>query len=326
MAGMNGDLAVRSALADLTDGQPPMPPGRFQAVRRRVARRRRQQLAAAVVCAVAVTGVVVGLVRLPAVVRAQPQARHVPGWALRWPDHRNGSVPQSVLNGAVLAWRHEAPAVTSPAQIARHRQRYQVIWYVGQTIDHGRIVVVMFEVNGPAGRQLVAGFAPASQVMRDQPGWCRGLSPWVLLVADAGQLMSDVLLTGMSASDGHIRLPNIPLGVPGARPGVPPVDQPPAPIPPTSFNFITQFGLQGQGGFADGALPAGVKRYVLLGRCNGPQSLRIRANGHGIGSIGCDGGQHELTVPTRDVHGHKIFIGVNTSELTAWYIDLGSSR
>jgi hypothetical protein len=123
-----------------------------------------------------------------------PQARRVPRWALDWPDHRNGSVPQQVLDRAVIAALYEGPGLqlpdggrgTVPAADASARsvslqaREYPVIWYVGQTIDHGQDVAVMFEINGPNGRQLVVGQATASQVLQDQPAWSNASSPWAL--------------------------------------------------------------------------------------------------------------------------------------------------
>jgi hypothetical protein len=193
MTPVDDDLVIRAALSDLTGGQPPPPDDRLRAVKRRAIRRRRQHLAGAVMAAVAAAGLVVGLPRLH-LPQPQPQAtRVVPDWALAWPDHRNGSVPQSVLDRAVLAWQYMAPnsppdggngtvpATGTPAgQVARQAGRYPVVWYVGQTIDHGHQVVVMFEVAGPTGRELVVGQATASQVMQNQSAWSDAVSPWVL--------------------------------------------------------------------------------------------------------------------------------------------------
>ena len=185
MTPMTDDRAIRAAFADLTEGQPPMPPGRFGAVRRRVIRRRRRQASAVVVSAVALAAVIVGLVRLPGVLQAQPQTR--PSWALPWHDYRNGSVPQSVLDGAVLAWHdqvtsaQDSGAEPSPAQLARLVASYDVSWYVGQTVAHGHAVAVIFEASSPAtGHVLVTGWASASEVMRGQPAWSAGSSPWEL--------------------------------------------------------------------------------------------------------------------------------------------------
>lgn len=198
MTPADDDLAIRAALSDLTGGQPPPPHDRFQAVKRRAIRYRWRQLAGTAATAVAASGLVAGLLRLP-VLEGQPQAtRVVPGWALAWPDHRNGSVPQSVLDRAVLAWQYmdpnaapdggtgTVPAPGTPArQVARQAGRYPVVWYVGQTIDDGSRVVVMFEVAGPAGHELVVGQATASQVMQDQPAWSDAVSPWVLATVPA---------------------------------------------------------------------------------------------------------------------------------------------
>ncbi|HSR83513.1 MAG TPA: hypothetical protein VLM11_04960 [Streptosporangiaceae bacterium] len=193
MIPVDDDLAIRAALADLTDEQPPPPHDRFKAVRRRAIRHRRRQAAGAAVIAVGAAALVVGLVRMPALQPNPPTTRTVPGWALTWPDHRNRSVPQSVLDRAVLAWQYTDPnnsgppasgtipaPATSARQVAREAARYPVVWYVGQTIDHGHQVVVMFEVAGPAGHELVVGQATASEVMQNQPAWSDAASPWVL--------------------------------------------------------------------------------------------------------------------------------------------------
>lgn len=124
----------------------------------------------------------------------RPHVRNVPRWALGWPDHRNGSVPQQVLDRAVIAALYEGPGLqlpdggrgTVPAarasarSVSRQAQEYPVMWYVGQTIDHGQDVVVMFEIDGPNGRQLVVGQATTSQVLQDQPAWSNASSPWAL--------------------------------------------------------------------------------------------------------------------------------------------------
>jgi hypothetical protein len=198
MAPVNDDLDIRAALADLTEDQPPFPPGRLSAVRRR-ARQHRRRVAATTVAAVAAVAVAVSLATLPRA--AGPQqltARHVPGWALPWPDHRNGSVPQSVLDRAVLAWLYQGPMGmpdaghgnfpgrgASARRVAQLANTYPVVWYVGQTIDHGAEVVVTFEADGPSGPQLVVGYAQASQVMSDQPAWSGASSPWALTATAA---------------------------------------------------------------------------------------------------------------------------------------------
>ncbi|MBO0823948.1 MAG: hypothetical protein J2P27_08825 [Actinobacteria bacterium] len=187
------DLAIRTALSDLTAEQPPAPHDRFQAVKQRAIRHRRRQLAGAVVTVVAALGLVAGLVQLPKL-RLGPQARALPSWALPWPDHRDGSVPQSVLDRAVLAWQYLYPPNTPPdggsgtvpapgtseRQVTKQASRYPVVWYVGQTIDNDHQVVVMFEAAGPAGHELVVGQANASEVMHNQPAWSDSVSPWVL--------------------------------------------------------------------------------------------------------------------------------------------------
>jgi hypothetical protein len=184
------DVAVRAALGDLTAQQPPFPVGRFAAVTHRAVMRRRRQLAGSAVAIAVAVGLAVSLTQL-AGTHQTPPARSVPRWALDWPDHRNGSVPQQVLDRAVIAARYGSallgpdggrgtvPAVgASASSVSRQANAYPVIWYVGQTIDHGRIVEVIFETDGPSGPRLVVGQATASEVMQDQPAWSDAQSPW----------------------------------------------------------------------------------------------------------------------------------------------------
>jgi hypothetical protein len=143
------DQAIREALADLTDEQPPIPPDRFAAVQQRAIRHRRRQLTVVIASALAVTGLVAGLVRLPAIVNTGPLAR--PSWALQWPDLRNGGVPQSVLDDAVAGWvfstgyENGSPYNWSAAAVTHLVKLFQPVWYVGQTIDHGQEIAVIFE-------------------------------------------------------------------------------------------------------------------------------------------------------------------------------------
>ncbi len=184
------DLALRAALADLTAGQPPFPAGRLAAVKHRAVMHRRRQLAGGALAVAVAVVLAVSLTQLPGT-HQTPQSRSVPRWALDWPDHRNGSVPQQVLDRAVIAalygsalqppdgGRGTVPAVgASASSVSRQANVYPVIWYVGQTVDDGHVVEVMFETDGPNGRQLVVGQATASEVMRDQPAWSDASSPW----------------------------------------------------------------------------------------------------------------------------------------------------
>src|SRR5215475_5554762 len=175
MTPVEDDVAIRTALAELTEGQPPAPLSRFEAVRQRAVRHRRRQLAVAALSVVVVAGVALGMVGLPGLREHPPTTRHVPTWALDWPDHRNGSVPKSVLDRAVAAYLYGGPLQLpdggngtvlgpgAPIQEAAHvAGLYPLVWYVGQTIDHGKVVVVMFEMATPAGRTLVVGQADSS--------------------------------------------------------------------------------------------------------------------------------------------------------------------
>ena len=171
------EAAVRQLFDDLTVGQPDAPPDRFGRIRRRVRRHRLTQAAGtlAVVAVAAVVAVSLGT----SAGGAGPSTgqRSVPAWALPWPDHRNGSAPQGVLDSAVIAWRHFAALDGTPLSAT---PKASVIWYVGQTTANGQVVVVVFEEASSTGRRLVAGWATASEVMHGQPGWSQGSSPWVL--------------------------------------------------------------------------------------------------------------------------------------------------
>jgi hypothetical protein len=415
MTPVTDEQMLRSALAHLTDDQPPMPPARFQSVRRRAIRHRKRQLASAAVSALAVVGLAVGLTRLPGVLHPQPQARHVPGWALPWPDYRNGSVPQSVLNNAVLAWGDPAKYVqgsaapSSPREIARLLASYHVVWYVGQTVARGHDVVVIFEANSPGalasdgtaatGPQLVVGTASASEVMHGQPAWKGDTSPWALTatpaparpsafgpdisayvpeqsasgtgtdnwivvlpapgsplttwgarttasgaditgvdspgvyVAKAGQITADVLL-GFGARRGQWA----PVGIGGAA--ATPSLAPPALTPPASFGEMSGVGGQGSSPslYDESFATRSGGRYAVLASCyNAPSGqawwahpapgghgpLHILINRHSIGTIACDGQQHELAVPRSLLRRHGVFIGASSSKLTSWQLAFG---
>ena len=168
------EVAVRQLIDELTVGQPDAPRDRHGRIRRRVRRYRLTQAAGTFAVAAAVAAVAVGIGTTAGRVPPIPAHRPVPGWALPWPDHRNGSVPQRVLDGAVTAWRHQSGAPAGRTTPSR------VIWYVGQKVAHGQAVAVIFEVDSGVGTRLVAGWATASHVMNGQPAWTRGSSPWLL--------------------------------------------------------------------------------------------------------------------------------------------------
>ena len=178
MAVVPDEIAVRRLLDELTAGQPDAPPDRHGLIRRRVRRHRLAQAAGTLAVVAAATVVAVGIGTSARSAAPVTGPRILPAWALPWPDHRNGSVPQRVLDRAVQAWRHQAaPDDGAPLGATA---RVTPIWYVGQTVDKGEVVAVVFEVNNGADRRLVAGWATASEVMHGQSGWSRGSSPWVL--------------------------------------------------------------------------------------------------------------------------------------------------
>jgi hypothetical protein len=171
------EVAVRELFDELTAGQPGAPANRFDRIGRRVRRHRIVQAAATLAAVAVATVVAAGIGTSVTSVAPDISRRAVPAWALSWPDHRNGSVPQSVLDGAVGAWRHFAALKGTGPTATSNRK---VIWYVGQKVAHGEVVAVVFEVQSKAGPRLVAGWATASEVMGGQPGWKPGSSPWVL--------------------------------------------------------------------------------------------------------------------------------------------------
>lgn len=186
------EARLRQLLDDVTSGQPEAPPGRYLAVRRRVTRRRWAQAASSLVLvtAVAASAIGIGIGWSAGSTQAASGSRQVPSWALPWPDHRNGSVPQRVLDQAVIAWSHSTSAGSSS-----ETPTSSVIWYVGQTVAHGQVVAVIFEVDSPAGPQLVAGWAIASEVMNGRSG----SGPWVIYSVPAPPPNQRALAIGLNA-------------------------------------------------------------------------------------------------------------------------------
>ncbi len=170
------EVAVRQMFDDLTAGQPDPPLDRNSRIRRRVRRHRLAQVAGTMAVIAAVAAVAIGVGTSAGGVA--PVTSDRPAWALPWPDHRNGSVPRQVLDGAVSAWRHFSAQTSGTSQGAASKTR--VIWYVGQTVASSQVVVVMFEAHSNAGTRLVAGWATASEVMHGQRAWTQESSPWVL--------------------------------------------------------------------------------------------------------------------------------------------------
>jgi len=168
------EVAVRQLFDQLTAGQPDAPPDRHGRIKRRVRRHRLAQVAGTLAVMAAAIALAVGVGTNVGTVPPVTGHRAVPAWALPWPDHRDGSVPRRVLNGAVTAWRQEAALKGFPLGAT---SKAEAIWYVGQKVANGEAVVVVFET---AVGRLVAGWATASEVMHGQSAWSRGTSPWVL--------------------------------------------------------------------------------------------------------------------------------------------------
>lgn len=199
---------IRSALADLTSDEPPVPAGWHAAIRRRAADRLRRRLVTAAAAVVLMAGVAVGVTHLPAL---RPQQRVVPSWALAWPDHRNGSVSLSVLEAAVLAWRYPEDWELLPALMSEYRlgELPHVTWYVAQTAASGQLVVVIFEVD----HRLVAGWGSAALVMQGlggcnyTAGFCPVSDPWTFTTVAAPRPSTHSLAIGFYAHSPELPAP-----------------------------------------------------------------------------------------------------------------------
>src|SRR5947199_3067665 len=94
MAFTTEEQALRSALDEVTLGQPEAPVDRAGAVRRRHVRRRQlQSVAAMAAVAVVAAGAVVVGGGIGGANKTESLNRPVPSWSLPWDDHRDGSVP-----------------------------------------------------------------------------------------------------------------------------------------------------------------------------------------------------------------------------------------
>lgn len=189
------ETAVKAMLHDAATGQPQAPANRAQAVRARIKRRRARTAAVVAAHAGLVIALVAGLAvalgpgRHQAAVSQPPR----PSWALPWPDHRDGSAPQRVLDRAVLAWRHQAALTAGQSGLAPVSG--QIAWYVGQKAANGQVVAVVFEAQTSSGPQLVAGQAPVSEVMDGQPAWSGGSTPWSLYTVPAPSPVPGLVLS-----------------------------------------------------------------------------------------------------------------------------------
>lgn len=185
MDAISDETAVRRMFDDLTAGQPDAPTDRHGRIKRKVLLHRVTQAAGTFAVIGAAAALAVGIGTSAHGVAPDIGPRPAPAWALPWPDHRNGSVPQRVLSGAVLAWRHQAAAHDGTPLSATANAR--VTWYVGQTVAAGEVVAVVFEEDSAAGKRLIAGWAMASAVMLGQPGTSPRSSSWLLYDVAAPQ-------------------------------------------------------------------------------------------------------------------------------------------
>jgi hypothetical protein len=175
------ERALRSALTDAAVGQPPAPYDRIDGVRRRHARgRQRRMVALGAAAVVAVAGTASGVIGVRAGTgNATPVAhRNVPSWALQWPEHRDPSIPQNVLDGAVSAWAHSHQTDTATNDPT---DPDFTVWYLAEKVA-GDDIAVAFEYSGGGAPYFVMGYATASEVMKGQVPYDtpNGFSPWVL--------------------------------------------------------------------------------------------------------------------------------------------------
>ena len=159
MTQIDQERALRAALHEVVADQPLQPVDRVAGVRRRHVRRRTMQGAATAMAAA--IAVVASLLAGGVVGRqgAEPLNRPVPSWALPWPDHRDGSVSQEVLDGVLAAWRSEALGRVALDALPAER----VVWYAAQKVDNGESVFVMFEVDTGNEYRLVVGVTATAQ-------------------------------------------------------------------------------------------------------------------------------------------------------------------
>src|SRR5947209_4916150 len=136
------EQAMRTALQELTDGQPNAPVDRVPGVRRRHLRRRRMQVStAAAVALFAVTGAAVAMTTGSPSYSAQPTHRSTPAWALPWRDNLDPAL--SPLRSAALAvWKSN----TYGSDASSFYNPRQLVWYLTRTIADGHDAMVVFEV------------------------------------------------------------------------------------------------------------------------------------------------------------------------------------
>src|SRR5262245_26353154 len=96
--------------------------------------------------------------------------RRVAGTYLRTGGHRRRSPLR--LPRLRRPRRLDAVRVHPAVPVRRNPRRApSARWYEGQTVAHGQVVAVIFEVDTAAGRRLAAGWATASEVMHGQAAW-----------------------------------------------------------------------------------------------------------------------------------------------------------
>jgi len=188
---MNDETMLREALHDLTFEQPAAPVDRVVGVRRRHVRRRTTQMGG-VAAIVAIVAIGAAFIRAPFGNDTEPAHRDVPSWALQWADHRDGSVDQSVLDGAVASWQ----------RFERESRPSTVVWYVGQTAVHDSWVVAVFEAETRTGRHLVAAQAQVGGADPGQSVIHQGeVGDWVIRDAPAPDPTRPPALVGLNLAD-----------------------------------------------------------------------------------------------------------------------------
>ena len=193
MTPVTDEQLMRAALADLTDDQPPMPPGRFQAVRRRAIRHRKRQLTGALVSALAVVRPcrrVDAAARDLARAAAGPPRARLGAAVARLPERQRSAIGAEQCGAGVARGcrgRDRAPLRLSPA---RGRPAGQILPRDLVRGAEGRRrpgCLRHFRGHQPGHRPpvLVVGSASASDVLQGQPAWISGFSPWALTTTAA---------------------------------------------------------------------------------------------------------------------------------------------
>jgi hypothetical protein len=181
MAQIDDELAIRGVLAEMTEDQPPAPPTRYAAIRRRAISRRRRQLAGA---AAAVAILVAAAIAIPlGLLRIGPPPPAGPTRHYHVSEYRpgRGSPRGLIAYGAVDGTRWQITVETQP------------------TFSQG---FCMSTGSGPASQTCVANTPEAANNSGD-PASFSSYEGWGRFSADLGTVASDVSYLKVSFSNGQ---------------------------------------------------------------------------------------------------------------------------